>query len=1316
MNKIYFLNILLLSLSLTSCSLFKSLSDTSSQASLGEVTNESLTKEDIQNRCISEKHTFRDDVDSNLYGLSCIEGAKIRIKTRAEGELFTTTTSAGENLRLEKEDENGQMQETESIPGVVNKYYKVKYEVLDNKENKKHPKWLKDLIAEDLDFYGIKGKKYLIVFKTLGNYLVLYKAVQDLDYLPFTERSALQRDKDGKYIADEEGYYMVPFIGYHIKGYCHLKHEKDDDTGRMRVFVEPYCEGVTKKDKPEFIKFDLNAKQIYSYARKKNIFPANYFLEGEWFYSRGDVETADATAHNYRTGSALVKLEPNETNLTLVDISGAKSEGNRLRAELFAVKWKEYERDCIDAVCDFEDDSINFTSFIERENLQKNTYEKRPYVKIIFPEGKEVNNIVMTENYFSYVLSNTRGNRRVKEKISLLKARKVNQSQFHEKRWFKEDQWHRFTLLPSYPEVEVGSSSEESANMKHYRQIHFNTNEDHTVIKWHFSNYTVKNNQDGINGTADDEDGDIYRELGKKAVEIYNRAFEIITKEYCASLGKEEDCKSITVEMADEGDKDLGDLRYNILNLVNARVLSNRNSLYGRAPSFVREDTGQIIGTTTNVFIHTMLQSHKRYIESYIRYEIFRNKGDYSDVSEDCGDSSPDGEREHVVSCYVRTKIKTRCRQGVGKFIREKKKDLARKALKRGDPLNDEIHLEQCSREISKELVLSIILHEMGHSFGLAHNFKASVDSENYYEDLEEVKTYFPNSDVFEETKSSSVMDYLSSNQPQMTVLGKYDLAVLRYLYLDHVENKSYEGYNKSEQDIERVFLNLKIPIEFEDQKPLSEKELSQIKSYQACIDALDSEITISTMFDIQRTGVLSVDAEEFLCIQHDYGSNPKEIVQNQIKALKRSLNDRYRYGREDVFMGAVGKILGFYNKWLDVRNEYLKSEGLLGEQFVAFDDESGLKEYRDDILEGGLIKGYSEYDLYYPVREPIANFVMDFVLLETMKCQVHKKGDENTAFFLDLESIKSKLPGGDSLYVEDCESDSVKTFLDNEDLVYMSQRGLENFYRYNFKKEGRELDVIPRDGILDHYFSTVVGINSKLGQTPPTMLSQPFANKSVLSFGDFLLEPDFLHSFMSRLEKGLGLNGNIKDISFRDVQYITGHILTARTMIERLKLGDLSGNTDKNSDSFNFLLFVSGTGAGSLYKQIQEPLDNGQPPAFVFQQRPFLMEVYKEYRVDQIETGSEAGFQTYVMEKYKDHILDLSERFQLLFIPIEKEGLSARMFTAYNNNHKRWEELNQKGDSATPLEQIERDNLNQINMLIYSLQMLYVQSDSEGA
>ena len=388
---------------------------------------------------------------------------------------------------------------------------------------------------------------------------------------------------------------------------------------------------------------------------------------------------------------------------------------------------------------------------MKKEKIQIKIFLKdRPYIEIIFPEG-DISNITVTENYFSYEHIKSIGKTQKKEKVSLLRADKVDQSGFHERRWFKDDQYRKLPILPNEPEVKVSSSSEEDARLAHVRQIHFNTSAKDTVIKWHFSNYTVKNNQDGELGTADDKDGDLYRDLGKKAVEIFNRAFEIITEEYCLSKGEKEGCKTIQVELVEDEEKSLGDLRYNLLNLVNEDG-SLGSRLLGTAPSFTRSDTGQIIATTTNVFIHNNLRFYRQKIEDYIRYEIFKNRDNSNSVQvescdiynsnlEECRNPLIDN-KEHAVSSYLKSKIESRC-SAVTDFIIKRKEDVKAGTLKPANSLNDSDLLEECSRKVSEEGVLGLILHEMGHSFGLGHNFKASVDSKNYYKNWEEVIKYF---------------------------------------------------------------------------------------------------------------------------------------------------------------------------------------------------------------------------------------------------------------------------------------------------------------------------------------------------------------------------------------------------------------------------------------------------------------------------------------------------------------------------------------------------------------------------------------------
>ena len=235
----------------------------------------------------------------------------------------------------------------------------------------------------------------------------------------------------------------------------------------------------------------------------------------------------------------------------------------------------------------------------------------------------------------------------------------------------------KFTVLPSNlssKEIAIlDENSHSNGELEHVRQIHFDTSDPHTVIKWHFSKNTIQNDRDGKPGTADDRDGDLYRDLGRRSIEIFNRAFEIITEEYCLSKGEEKGCKTIQLELLEEGDKELGDLRYNLLNLPK----SAHSRSYGIAPSFVRPDTGEIIGTSANVFIG--MKVAKTVVEKYIWHELEKKEKILAFIENCNGEgSNPDkcknslfNSQEHAVSSYLKSKIEARC-GGVLDFIIKK--------------------------------------------------------------------------------------------------------------------------------------------------------------------------------------------------------------------------------------------------------------------------------------------------------------------------------------------------------------------------------------------------------------------------------------------------------------------------------------------------------------------------------------------------------------------------------------------------------------------------------------------------------------------
>lgn len=148
------------------------------------------------------------------------------------------------------------------------------------------------------------------------------------------------------------------------------------------------------------------------------------------------------------------------------------------------------------------------------------------------------------------------------------------------------------------------------------------------------------------------------------------------------------------------------------------------------------------------------------------------------------------------------------------------------------------------------------LVHEFGHNLGLRHNFMGSVDKDNFYHDHEVSEQH--------EVSYSSIMDYSYSNINELRVMGKYDIAALKYAYAGLVENE--EGKD----------------IHFgEDLTKFKAATKTKIKKFQYCTDEHTSTMT--------------------MCNRHDEGVNELGIVNHYIKSYQDNLHKtQYRNNRYD--------------------------------------------------------------------------------------------------------------------------------------------------------------------------------------------------------------------------------------------------------------------------------------------------------------------------------------------------------------------------------------------------------------------------------
>ncbi len=153
---------------------------------------------------------------------------------------------------------------------------------------------------------------------------------------------------------------------------------------------------------------------------------------------------------------------------------------------------------------------------------------------------------------------------------------------------------------------------------------------------------------------------------------------------------------------------------------------------------------------------------------------------------------------------------------------------------------------------------ISTLVHEMGHSLGLRHNFNGSFDAANFYTEAEAQALGLRAAPAY-----SSIMDYSASELNNLLAMGKYDIAALRFGYAREVELQNGEF--------------VKVPSTLEDLEASGTLPAPK-KDYGFCTD--------------ENAGLSAT------CNRFDEGSTLVEVAQAKIEDYK--LNYRYRNFRDD--------------------------------------------------------------------------------------------------------------------------------------------------------------------------------------------------------------------------------------------------------------------------------------------------------------------------------------------------------------------------------------------------------------------------------
>ncbi|MBI4510437.1 MAG: hypothetical protein HY698_12440 [Deltaproteobacteria bacterium] len=140
--------------------------------------------------------------------------------------------------------------------------------------------------------------------------------------------------------------------------------------------------------------------------------------------------------------------------------------------------------------------------------------------------------------------------------------------------------------------------------------------------------------------------------------------------------------------------------------------------------------------------------------------------------------------------------------------------------------LDTEEGKEEARKWIREQVYIGVALHEVGHNFGLRHNFSGSFDAMNYHDKYWQLRTKngalkdtlkprfvdaeggkITQEEVdgrISEYQYSTVMDYGSRFNSDIQFLGKYDIAAIKYGY-----GRLVEVFDKVKEEQDIILINL---------------------------------------------------------------------------------------------------------------------------------------------------------------------------------------------------------------------------------------------------------------------------------------------------------------------------------------------------------------------------------------------------------------------------------------------------------------------------------------------------------------------------
>ncbi len=885
---------------------------------------------------------------------------------------------------------------------------------------------------------GRPNFEYKVRYVFDGNLLKVMKVGAAKDFSSDEITSAVDAGQDLK---------MVPIVSYNV-AYFSVDTSRNDlkqKTSKLELVSQQGRSSSTH------FKVDLNSKTRAVFLSKRTVLPANYFTadgESDWYFaftivsqnykeSRGSLGSM-ISIDKYGREAFKVRARKVEDKILFYNV------GIDEKLEKSLQKREENQTAVLTIPADFIDyrmGEAGKTSSVKEESHKERAWDKRDFsdlklkdikVPAVALEISEIKDVQLDDGYFSFLVESESLGGLVR--VSLLSQKSYESKLISQgakpyknqkKVYFRADQ-KLFGYFSTQAESIGGldrSKLEQTEKMVFINRF----------------NPTRKEIEYRLNSDAPAW----MEELVLAAGNAWNSTFK--------AAGS-----TIKIRVADDSGKVLrgsaGDLRYSLINMYGD--VDGGGQWGGFGPVLNDPQTGEIIMATSNINLTDRLEGMERTLNSY----ILAVKGELDkkyiwglpvpslrpviDVANKTlqfvGSRIPFLKDKvlHVYDSNNRTFVRNvkvvqpaslkamkpnmanqhlmeQSFQAINGNITEQVKaicpDLETYALglkssqTDGDTERELKLIKECAVELSKPSIISVILHEMGHNLGLRHNFYGSTDKPNFWGPVD---LKLGSKTVKTQWESSSVMDYMSMNYENMVQPGRYDVAAIRWGYVDQIEDASGKvvAVNPAKSTREQVQKNYRL--------------------YKYCTDE-DVDVAVA----------------DPMCARSDVGIDPVQIVANLILEYDSSMATwNHRHKRDEMmdmmsasmyrskkFLEPMAK---FYEQWRLI----LASQAGPGNEYL---ESIQTKEAYESLVKKALnpeVVGKDKAALhaqYQKTANLIFSFLVRVAFLPDYSCITERaNGEASTIQMFPFSKIQKDIFSSTGKTVKSCQDQEVSTYL----------------------------------------------------------------------------------------------------------------------------------------------------------------------------------------------------------------------------------------------------------------------------------------------